>query len=298
MRAWVHAAGSAAAAVADRPRLWVPGGLAWLLTIGWLALVVGVARPPSVGELTFLGAGLVTSGAWPWNLVAILVGALIVAVSAAALVALSEVVLIGRTWEARADPRRAVALTLICWLPVALAGAMLVFGVAAVAVIEFNSPPDAGGPILRIALRLLPLIGLGLLVAVASAALHAAALRGLAAGASTIGALRRAPRALGRSGPAATLHAVASMVVRVGYLILAAVLLRVLWAPIEQRLAVDGIDAASALLLVGFVAIWLCLILGGGALHAWGSVAWTRVLDAAAEDRGTAPPTVETTAQP
>ena len=85
---------------------------------------------------------------------------------------------------------------------------------------------------------------------------------------------------------------------RIGYLVLAAVLLRVLWAPIEQRLALDGIDVASALLLVGFVAIWLCLILGGGALHAWGSVAWTRILDAVAEDRGTASPTVETTAQP
>ena len=298
MGAWVRAAGSAAAAVADRPRLWVPGGLAWLLTIGWLAFVVGVARPPSVGELTFLGAGLVTSGAWPWNLVAIIAGALIVAVSAAALVALSEVALLGRTWEMRADPRRVFALTLICWLPAALAGAMLAFGVAAVAVIEFNAPTDVGGPILRIALRLLPMIGLALLVAIASAALHAAALRGLAGGASTIGALRRAPRALRRSGAPAIIHVFASTAVRVGYLILAAVLLRVLWAPIEQRLALDGIDAASTLLLVGFVAIWLCLILGGGALHAWGSVAWTRILDAAAEDRGTASPTVETTAQP
>jgi hypothetical protein len=45
----------------------------------------------------------------------------------------------------------------------------------------------------------------------------------------------------------------------------------------------DGIDGPAALLLVGFVAIWLCLILGGGALHAWGSVSWTRILGAAAE---------------
>ena len=298
MRAWARAAASAAATVADRPQLWVPGGLAWLLTIGWLALLGGVARPPSAGELTVLGAGFVTSGAWPWNLVAILAGALIVAVSAAALVTLAEVALLVGAPGVSADPRRALAITIVCWLPVALAGAMVAFGVAAVAVIEFNSPTDVGGPVIRIALRLLPLIGLALLVAVSSAALHAAALRGLAGGASTIGALRKAPRTLARSGVAAVVHLLASTLLRLGYLSLAAVLLRVLWAPIEQRLALDGIDGASALLLVGFVAIWLCLILGGGALHAWGSVAWTRILETAAEDRGTASPTVEMTAQP
>jgi hypothetical protein len=85
--------------------------------------------------------------------------------------------------------------------------------------------------------------------------------------------------------------------VRVGYLVLAAILLRVLWAPIEQRLALDGIDAAAALLLVGFVAIWICLVLGGGALHAWGSVTWTRILETVVEDPKPAPATVEMPAQ-
>jgi hypothetical protein len=80
--------------------------------------------------------------------------------------------------------------------------------------------------------------------------------------------------------------------------VLAAVFLRVLWAPIEQRLALDGIDVAAAFLLVGFVAIWLCLVLGGGALHAWGSVCWTRLLVTAAEEPGTASPTAETPTQP
>jgi hypothetical protein len=298
VRAWARAARSAAIAVADRPSLWIPGGLAWLLTVGWLALFVGVARPPSVGELTFLGADLITSGAWPWNLVAVLAVVIVMAVGAAALVAVAEVTLLDWTRGMRVDPRGAFALTIVCWLPVALAAAMLAFGVAAIAVIEFNSPADVGGPVLRIVLRLLPLIGLAFVVAVASAALQAAALRRLAGAGSTIGALRSAPRALKRSGGAATLHVLASTLVRLGYLVLAAVLLRVLWAPIEQRLALDGIDAAAALLLVGFVAIWLCLVLGGGALHAWGSVAWTRILEPAAEDRGTASPTVETTAQP
>jgi hypothetical protein len=57
-----------------------------------------------------------------------------------------------------------------------------------------------------------------------------------------------------------------------------AALLGVLWHPIGIRLSGEGIDAAIVPLLVGFVAIWLCLVLGGGALHAWASVTWTGVL--------------------
>jgi hypothetical protein len=68
------------------------------------------------------------------------------------------------------------------------------------------------------------------------------------------------------------------LIARVAYLAVAAIGLRVLWAPIGLRLEAGGMDPAVGLLLVGFVAIWLCLVLGGGALHAWGSTSWTRVL--------------------
>jgi hypothetical protein len=34
------------------------------------------------------------------------------------------------------------------------------------------------------------------------------------------------------------------------------------------------------------VAIWLCLVLAGGALHAWGSLSWTRLLDARGAEGG------------
>jgi hypothetical protein len=218
-------------------------------------------------------------------------------VGAAALVAVAELALLPRSRPLTSDVGRALGLTLACALPVGLAGAMLAFGIAAVAVIEFNSPQDDGGPIVRIALRLLPLIGLALVAAAASAALHAAALRRLGRGASVAAAIRGAPRALARAGGAAVTHVAVVAAVRVGYLVLAAILLRVLWAPIEQRVAVDGIDAAAALLLVGFVAIWLCLVLGGGALHAWGSVTWTRILETVVEDPKPAPATVEMPAQ-
>jgi len=32
------------------------------------------------------------------------------------------------------------------------------------------------------------------------------------------------------------------------------------------------------------VAIWLCLVLAGGAVHAWGTLTWTRVLTSTEPD--------------
>jgi hypothetical protein len=109
-----------------------------------------------------------------------------------------------------------------------------------------------------------------------------------------VSAVREAPSALAGAGRAAVLLAATLLLARVAYLALAAVLLRVLWAPVGVRLEGEGIGLAAMLLLVGFVAIWLCLVLGGGALHAWGSAAWTRVLLGAAGGRYRAEATKET----
>jgi hypothetical protein len=298
MGAWAAIAGAAAAHVADRPRLWVAGGLAWLVTVGWLALVVGVARPPTVGELTAFGAGMATSGAWPWNLVAILAVVLAAAIAAASLAAAGEAALLGRHRFALSDLRRALGISAVCGVPVVLAAALLAIGFGTIAVIEFNAPVDGGGPLARIALRLLPLIGLGLVMAWAAGALHAAAARGLGPGRSVLGALRQAPRSLRAARGAALTHTVVATLLRIGYLVLAALLLRVLWAPIEARLVLGQIDLAAALLLVGFVAIWLCLVLAGGALHAWGSLTWTRILESASRTQEERVPAVESPAQP
>ncbi|HYI67589.1 MAG TPA: hypothetical protein VEW95_11755, partial [Candidatus Limnocylindrales bacterium] len=78
MRRWRDAAVASSRLASERPELWLPGALAWIASVGWIPFVVAVARPPSVAELTFLGARIVTSGAWPWN--AILIGAGCVAV--------------------------------------------------------------------------------------------------------------------------------------------------------------------------------------------------------------------------
>ena len=50
MHRWLSASAQAASQVADRSSLWLPGALAWMVTVGWLALIVGVATPPTVAE--------------------------------------------------------------------------------------------------------------------------------------------------------------------------------------------------------------------------------------------------------
>ena len=283
---WWRESVAAAGAVADRPSLWLPGALAWTVTVGWVALVIGVGRPLGAGELTFIGAGIFASGAWPWNAAAIGLAGLAVALLAFLLAAAGEAALLRRAQATAGDVRRIFVLGVVCAAPVlvgllALATATVVVGPA-----EFNAPNQELGPMARTALRLSPILVTILVAASAGAAIHAGAARAVVAGRTTVGALRSAPRVLAVAGTSALLQASGLFVARIIYVVLCATLLRVLWAPIGIRLAETGIDAAVALLLVGFVAIWLCLLLGGGALHAWGSVSWTRVLSTRVSEPG------------
>lgn len=264
--------------------MWVPGAMGWVATVGWLALLIGVASPPSIAELTFLGASIFTSGAWPWNLVALSLGAGALGAIGFALTSGAEVVLLRGTRATPADVGRTFALAVICAVPALAAIGALGVAAAAIGPAEFNSPQDGGGPLVRMALRLMPIIMTIAVAAVVGAAVHASAARRTLTGASIGEALRAAPRSLGRAGVAGIVQAMVLLAARIGFLAIAALLLRVLWAPIDQRLSLAGIDLAVALLLVGFVAIWLCLILVGGALHAWGSASWTRVLGATVPD--------------
>ena len=286
MRQWWMESIAAAGVVADRPSLWLPGALAWTVTVGWVALVIGVGRPLGAGELTFIGAGIFASGAWPWNAVGIGLAGLAVALLAFLLAATGEAALLRRAQATAGDVRRIFVLGVVCAAPVlvgllALATATVVVGPA-----EFNAPNQELGPVARTALRLSPILVTIVVAASAGAAIHAGAARAVVAGRTTVGALRGAPRVLAAAGTSGLLQASGLLVARIVYVVLCATLLRVLWAPIGIRLAEAGIDAAVALLLVGFVAIWLCLLLGGGALHAWGSVSWTRVLSTRVSEPG------------
>ena len=277
---------AAAGAVADRPLLWLPGALAWTVTVGWVALAIGVGEPLGDGELTFIGAGIFASGAWPWNAVAIGAAGFGVALLAFALASAAEAALLRRAHATTADVRSIFVLGVVCAAPVLVGLLALATATVIVGPVEFNAPNQELGPLARTALRLSPILVAILVAASAGAAIHAAAVRSVVSGRTTVGGLRGAPRALARAGTSALLQASALLVARIVYLAFCAILLRVLWAPIGIRLADGGIDAAAALLLVGFVAIWLCLLLGGGALHAWGSLSWTRVLGATITESG------------
>jgi hypothetical protein len=278
MAAWLAAASSSARLVSERPDLWLPGALAWIASVGWLPLVVAVARPPTVAELTFLGARIVTSGAWPWNAVGIAVVATVAVLAAFLVVAAANAALIatlGDRGASHAGVGRVLAIDLLAAVPAAVLVAALLVATATIATGIFNAPQDgSAGPVLRIGIRLAPIL-VGLAVAVVVGAAFAAV-------AARSEGLRSGGRRLVRLGQAALVHVLAATAAGVGYLALGALLLSVLWAPIGAQLGVRGeFDLATGLLLVGFVAIWLCLVLAGGALHAWSATTWSRLLAAA-----------------
>ena len=281
MRRWRDAAGWALRLASERPDLWVPGALAWTLSVGWIPFVVAVARPPSVAELTFLGARIVTSGTWPLNAVAIGVGFVVIVLLAFAVTAAANAVLIAliaRRAPSLSDLRRIFAVDMVAALPAAIASLAVLVALVGVAPREFNAPEPAGGPVLRTIVGLTPyLLLLGLTVAAGAAFAAVAGRLAVERRWSVARALRSALRMNVR--PPAAAHAILAFVVQLAYLLFGALLLRVLWAPIGGQLAVVGeIDVASGLLLVGFVAIWLCLVLAGGALQAWSAATWSRLL--------------------
>lgn len=281
MRRWWTASVAAADLVAGRADLWLPGALAWSLTVGWAPLTLAVVSAPDTADLTFLGARLYSSGAWPWNAIAAGGGLLLLAISALVLVAVAETVLVGggRRGPTVRGVARLAAIGLVTAAPTVAALLAAATAFIIVAMREFNAPGVAD-PVLRSLWRISPILLAIALAWVGGAAAHAAATReAVLRRAGMVEALAAVPRRLRRSGAAGILSSVAAFAASVAYLATATLLLSVLWDPIGMRLAVGGLDATVGPLLVGFVAIWLCLVLGGGALRAWSSETWTRVLE-------------------
>ncbi len=288
MNRWLRIAGASAHDTSDRPELWLPGSLAWVVTVGWLPLIVAVARPPSVSDLTFVGARIVTSGAWPWN--AVLLGAGLLAVltlafTAAAAANASLSALVRRRPFVAGDAVRLLRVSVLSALPAGIAVASLLLAAAVVAPAEFNNPDPQGGPLMGTLLRLAPYIGLAGLTVVAGVGISTIAGRlAIDRRAGTIDAMRTAGRLVTR--PASVIHLLVSVLLAIGLVIVASLLLGVLWAPIRVDLAAIGwFDLGTGLLLVGFVAVWLCIVLGGGALHAWSFATWSRLVATDAAER-------------
>ncbi|HET7685744.1 MAG TPA: hypothetical protein VFM19_05025, partial [Candidatus Limnocylindria bacterium] len=90
MRGWLATAGTALRVVIDRAELWIPGALAALAFVGWVPFVLAVVPLPDAGGLALFGAGLATSGAWPWNVVLLSLSVLFGVLTLCLLAALGE----------------------------------------------------------------------------------------------------------------------------------------------------------------------------------------------------------------
>ena len=290
MRRWLSIAAAAAASVGDRPATWLPGALAWLCTIGWIPLVVGVARVPTVSDLTFLGSRIFGSALWPWNLALPALGLAAVVATAFVLAAAAESALL----DELGGPRRGLRLTwpllaiaAIAAIPAAAALLLLAVQLRDVAPIEFSAPDRGTGPVVRTLGRLLPFLVLFAVAAAAGSVLQAAAARLVHDRAEDVrGALAGSARLLVSGGAPVLAQLVASALGRLATIVVGAVLLRVLWAPVGVLLAGGERGALTIGLLVGFVAIWLCLVLVAGALHAWASAGWSLLLTGRLGEQG------------
>jgi len=283
MRAWLHRGATAARLAGDRADLWPAGALGSLAFLGWLPLLLVVARI-DVGDLTFLASSLRASSAFPANVIALCVALVAGVVMLCLLAAAAEAALLRTVSaaEARHPPFSHAALVgltviLICALPAAAATAALLLGAVALVPAEFQSP-DLGVPLaVRLVSLLLPFLLVLGLATLAGQAIGGAALRlGLAPEAPPVAlALARGMRELlrrpwGRIG-IATVGLLADLIAAA----LTYAALRVLWAPIAGELGRGRLASPDTLLLlVGFVAIWLALVLAAGALHVGISAWW------------------------
>jgi hypothetical protein len=301
-------AGSAGSALAaariagDQVELWLPGSLAALAFLGWLPFLLAVVPVPSAGDLAFFGANLATSPSYPVNIVLLLASAGLVVVAASILVAAGEAALlrgIGRVLgRAPADrsmddaAARVWIVQAVAALPAMAAIVLALLRIAAVAPGEYQSP-DIGGPlVVRIALDAWPEMTIALVAMVVGVAFGAAAQR------AAIEPPHRSLAAAIATGAAAVVRhpvrrlgvAIVTLAVLAGWLAGTWFVLRLLWQPIGAAMAAGRLaDAATPILLVGFVAIWLCLVAAGGAVHGWASAWWSLEL-AEPDPRGTGTP--------
>jgi hypothetical protein len=283
MRGWLRRALYAAQLAGDRADLWPAGALAWLAFVGWIPFLVVVARPDP-NDLAFIGVSIYTSGAFPINVIGLAVLALAVFALLCLASATAQVALLRSA--AAPDPGRPpfsgamlTGFTIVLLAAVPAIGALvaLLAGVAAVAPDAFTSP-DTSTPILvRLGAPLLPFLIVFVVALLAGQAFGGTALRlaHQAPGASITTVLDHAGRALLRRPWGAMGVVLGGLLLDVLALVVTSALLSVLWMPIGS--ALDGGRLATPetlLLLLGFVGIWLGLLLAAGAVQVAVSAWW------------------------
>jgi hypothetical protein len=295
MPGWLRRAIYAAQLAGDRADLWPAGALAWLAFLGWVPFLVVVARPDP-DDLAFIGVSIYASGAFPANLIALAAAAVSLVVLLCLASATAQVALLRNA--AAPDPARPAfaratltgfTIVLLSTLPAIGALAALLTGVAAVAPDAFTSPDTSTPILLRLARPLLPWLVLLALALLAGQAFGGTALRVAhqVPGRPISGILGQSARLLLRhpGGPLGVV--LGGLLLDVLALIVTIALLSVLWIPIGDALEVGRLATPETLLLLlGFVAIWLGLLLAAGAVHVAVSAWWA--LEQARRGRETA----------
>jgi hypothetical protein len=289
--AWLRRGAAAASVASDRSDLWPAASLAWLAYLGWLPFLLAVA-PPQAHDVAQLAVRLYSSSAYPANVIALAVAAVGGFILLCLLVALGEVAVWRSLRPARepgpepgadAEPDASHAILsgltvlLLACVPVALAVAWLLIGAVANAPTVYTAPGGEATVAGRLAATVVPqlaLLGVAMLLAqaVGGRLLRAA----IAAAPDRLGSSLRAAFSELAARPARWIGLAAVGWLKDALLLLASwALLRVLWNAIVDNLA-PGLPGGpqALLLLLGFVAIWLVLLLAGGALHAFVSAWW------------------------
>lgn len=283
---WLRNAATAAGLAADHVELWLPGALAALTFLGWLPFVLAVGTLPTVGDLGFFTSSLVLSPNFPLNAILLGAGIVLFLIAASVVIVTAETALMRGIDRMRGgipqrsmddDAARAWVIGLVAAIPSLAALAVVGLAVAAVAPAEYQSP-DLGTPLV---LRILgdvwpPIVALLILVLVGQAFAAGAQRASILGGRNLTAALAAAGMDLIRHPVRRLATALGTAVALAVWLGLAWALLRVLWAPLDRAVGQGALlQGGAPLLLVGFIAIWLCLVAAGGALAAWASAWWS-----------------------
>jgi hypothetical protein len=246
---------------------------------GWAVFLAVVASPPDEGDALFLAMGLAASPWWPWNAVALVVAVLSGLGTMLLAVAFGEVALLMRLSDDRhgvpLSVRRAAGRLGLASVPVLVLAAVLLWA-SAPAFLDAFGDPDPSTPYL---VRVIGITWPALLALAGAASVAQAwgalALRlpfRLALPTLRLGAHRVIPQAM------------VTMAVFLAGQLLTVVALSAVWEPLSGRLAEGGLsEPSTAVLLLGFVWIWLLLVILAGVVQAWISAWWTEELAPRAE---------------
>lgn len=276
MRDWLGGGLAAARLAANRTGLWIPGAIVSFAFAGWVVFLAVVASPADENDVMFLGIRLAASPWWPWNLVALVVAVLSGIGTMLLAIAFGEVALQMGLSSARRDETpitvpRAMAALGVAGTGVAIAASILVW-LASPAFVEAWAEPDPATPYLvRVAAAAFPALLALSAVAIFAQTVGAVAMR--RPWGDVLVTLRRQAR---RLIPQAALTTALFVVAQVT----TAIVLDVLWRPLSGRLAAGGLSEPSTpILLLGFVWIWLVLVILAGVIQAWIAAWWNRELE-------------------